>query len=133
MHYLRFSAPQIHFDRYKYSIYSHGSDPFLRALGTRDAASTRFHACERFDRCSFVDVPPYDYGTKGAVAPPSKEGKQVVYVNAVNMGCARWEDYQANVRRRVLRGEHVDSLVSHDGKQCWFPFFIDCMRSFHPH
>lgn len=108
-------VPKIHFDRYKHSIYSHGSDPFLRALGTRDAASTRFHACERFDRCSFVDVPPYDYGNKGTVAPPSKEGKKVVYVNAVNMSCACWEGYQAEIRRRVLRGENVDSLVSYDG------------------
>ena len=124
--------PQIHLDRYKHSIYSHGSDPFLRALGTRDAASTRFHACERFDRCSFVDVPPYDYGAKGAVAPPSKEGKKVVYVNAVNMSCARWEDYQANIRRRVLRGENVDSLVSHDGTHPLFFVFIDCIPWFHP-
>lgn len=61
-----------------------------------------------------MDVPLYDYGTKGAVAPPSKEGKKVVYVNAVNMSCARWEAYQANVRWRVLRGENMDSLVSWD-------------------
>lgn len=79
-----------------------------------------------------MDVPPYDYGTKGAVAPPSKEGKKVVYVNAVNMSCARWEDYQANVRRRVLRGENVDSLVSYDVMQRWFFIFIDYMRSFYP-
>lgn len=125
---LRFLAPQIHFDRYKHSIYSHCSDPFLRALGTRDAASTRFHACERFDRCSFVDVPLYDFGAKGAEVPLSKEGKKVVYVNAVNMACARWEDYQANVRRRVLRGEGVDSLVSHDVTQRWTLIFTDHMR-----
>ena len=114
MHCLWFLVPQIHFDRYKHSIYSHGSDPFLRALGTRDAASTRFHACERFDRCSFVDVPPYDYGAKGGIAPPSLEGKKVVYVNAVNMSCSRWEDYQANIKHQVSRGENVNSLASRD-------------------
>ncbi|KAI9456327.1 hypothetical protein HD554DRAFT_2145601 [Boletus coccyginus] len=123
---------KIHFDRYKHSIYSHGSDPFLRALGTRDAASTRFHACERFDRCSFVDVPPYDYGAKGAVAPPSLEGKKVVYVNAVNMSCSRWEDYQANIKRRVSRGEYVDSLFVPLSRHSPLPELMNFVTLFRP-
>ncbi|KAH0832196.1 hypothetical protein J3R83DRAFT_13114 [Lanmaoa asiatica] len=105
---------------------------FLRALGTRDAASTRFHACERFDRCSFVDVPAYDYGAKGASAPPRKEGKKVVYVNAVNMSCARWEEYQLGVRRRVLKGENVDSLLVSLPRHSPFPEFMNFVTLFRP-
>ncbi|KAG6374360.1 hypothetical protein JVT61DRAFT_4394 [Boletus reticuloceps] len=123
---------KIHLDRYKYSIYSHGSDPFLRALGTRDAASTRFHACERFDRCSFVDVPPYNYGAKGAVAPLSKEGKEVVYVNPVTMSCARWEDYQANIKHRVLRGEYVGSLLVPLSRHSPLPELMNFVTLFRP-
>ncbi|KAH0826269.1 hypothetical protein J3R83DRAFT_5739 [Lanmaoa asiatica] len=123
---------KVHLDRYKHSIYLHGSDPFLRALGTRDAASTRFHACERFDRCSFVDVPPYDYGAKGALAPPSKEGKKVVYVNAVNMSCARWEDYQVGVRRRVLKGENVGSLLVPLSRHSPLPELMNFVTLFRP-
>ncbi|KAF8121744.1 beta-lactamase-like protein, partial [Boletus edulis] len=123
---------KIHLDRYKHSIYSHGSDPFLRALGTRDAASTRFHACERFDRCSFVDVPPYNYGAKGAVAPLSKEGKEVVYVNAVTMSCARWEDYQANIKRRISRGEYVGSLLVPLSRHSPLPELMNFVTLFRP-
>ncbi|KAG9317813.1 hypothetical protein JVU11DRAFT_2037 [Chiua virens] len=123
---------KIHLDRYKHSIYSHGLDPFLRDLGTCDAASTRFHACERFDRCSFVDVPPYDYEAEGAVAPPSKEGKKVVYVNAVNMSSARWEEYQANVRWRVLMGENVNSLLVPLSRHSPLPELMNFVTLFRP-
>ena len=75
MHYLRFLAPQIHFDRYKRNIQFIHVVQILFCMRTRDA---RFHVCERFDRCSFVDVPPCDHGIKGAVPPPSNEGKKVV-------------------------------------------------------
>ena len=46
------------------------------------------------------------------LAPRSKEGKKVVYVNPVNMGCAQWEAYRVDIRRRLARGEGVDRLVS---------------------
>lgn len=92
-------------------MYSQVSDPSLRLLGTQDASSTRFHACERFDRCSFVDVPPYDFGVEGCIAPPSKEGKRVIYVNPVSMDCVQWENYKIEVKRQVVRGKTVDSLV----------------------
>jgi hypothetical protein len=59
LHYTLCCVLQIHVDRYKHAVYTHISDPFLRALVTRDATSTRFHACERFERCSFVNVPRY--------------------------------------------------------------------------
>ncbi|KAH7921615.1 hypothetical protein BV22DRAFT_1132123 [Leucogyrophana mollusca] len=53
---------KIHVDRYKFGIYTHTSDPFLRAVVTRDEHATRFHACERFARCAYVDV---DVGGEG--------------------------------------------------------------------
>lgn len=87
------------------------SYPILSKLGTQDASSTRFHACERFGRCSYVDVPTYDFGAEGCIAPPSKEGKSVVYVNPVTMDCVQWENYKAEVKRQIARGKDVDSLV----------------------
>ena len=48
MRFLKCLLFQIHVDRYKYSVYTSLSDPFLRAIVTRDEPqSTRFHACER--------------------------------------------------------------------------------------
>ncbi|KAF8838244.1 hypothetical protein BDN67DRAFT_104631 [Paxillus ammoniavirescens] len=123
---------KIHFDRYKYSIYSQLSDPFLRAIGTRDASSTRFHACERFDRCSFVDVPPYHFGSVSAVAPPSKEGKKVVYVNAMTMSCAGWETYKATIKRQVLTGENVDSLLVPLSRHSPLPELMNFVSLFRP-
>ncbi|KAH7882956.1 beta-lactamase-like protein, partial [Phlebopus sp. FC_14] len=123
---------KVHLDRYKHTIYSHLSDPFLRALGTRDASSTRFHACERFDRCSFVDVPHYDFGCRGAVTPLSKEGKKVVYVNPVTMSCARWETYKVDVRRRVLKGEILDSLLVPLSRHSPLPELMNFVALFRP-
>ncbi|KIK82104.1 hypothetical protein PAXRUDRAFT_154539 [Paxillus rubicundulus Ve08.2h10] len=123
---------KIHFDRYKHSIYSQLSDPFLRAIGTRDASNTRFHACERFDRCSFVDVPPYHFGTMGAVAPPSKEGKKVVYVNPMTMSCAGWETYKATIKRQVLTGEDVDSLLVPLSRHSPLPELMNFVSLFRP-
>src|SRR6266446_4135702 len=59
---------QIHVDRYKHSIYSHLTDLFLRSLTTLDHSKSRFHACERFNRC------------------PNDSGDDVVYINLVTIG-----------------------------------------------
>ncbi|KIJ08475.1 hypothetical protein PAXINDRAFT_102543 [Paxillus involutus ATCC 200175] len=123
---------KIHFDRYKHSIYSQLSDPFLRAIGTRDASATRFHACERFDRCSFVDVPPYHFGSMGAVAPLSKEGKKVVYVNPMTMSCAGWETYKATIKRQVLTGVNVDSLLVPLSRHSPLPELMNFVSLFRP-
>lgn len=55
---------QIHLDKYKHKIYSHGSnscpnstpfDPLLAALGTKSTSRPlRFHACERRWKCDQV-------------------------------------------------------------------------------
>ncbi|KAL4081024.1 beta-lactamase-like protein [Scleroderma citrinum] len=123
----------IHLDRYKYSVYSCASDPLLHALGTQDASSTRFHACERFDRCPFVDVPPYSFNIEESIALPSKEGKKVVYVNPVLMGCVQWENYKAEVRRQLLRGKAVDSLLVPLVRHSPLPELMNFVSLFRPY
>lgn len=88
---------------------------------TRDPAASRFHACERFDRCERVRVDGDGDGEIGKGCEGEKRGeekvegggrKRVVYVNPVTMGEARWEVYLEDTRRRIGKGETVDSLVS---------------------
>ncbi|KAJ6563586.1 beta-lactamase-like protein [Mycena vulgaris] len=95
---------QIHLDRYKHTIYSNISDPVLRALGTRDAAASRFHACERFDRCEYVAV-------TGRRASTSHSGARVVYVNPVTMDAARWRAYLQQTKLALARGDDVTNLL----------------------
>ncbi|KAH8114435.1 hypothetical protein DFH11DRAFT_1688950 [Phellopilus nigrolimitatus] len=82
-------ASKIHVDRYKHEVYTNLSDPELRALVTRDFKSTRFHACERFDRCGLVR-----YDDPG-----------VVYINPVNLSCTNWELYLEKTRAQLGRGD----------------------------
>lgn len=58
-------------------------------------SSTRFHACERFDRCEEVE----------------RLGKCVVYVNPVPMGSEDWDHYLDTTREKLKYGEEVTSLV----------------------
>ncbi|KAJ7138135.1 hypothetical protein C8R44DRAFT_868466 [Mycena epipterygia] len=97
-----FRSP-IHFDRYKHNIYSNISDPLLRALGTREDEATRFHACERFDRCDYVAV---DSRTS-----LSRKGKPVVYVNPVTMDAARWVTYLQETKLNIARGAAITHLL----------------------
>ncbi|KAG1780545.1 beta-lactamase-like protein [Suillus placidus] len=121
---------QIHVDRYKHAVYTHISDPFLRNLVTRDATSTRFHACERFERCSFVQVPSFDF--RNDSAPRSIEGKKVVYVNPVTMGCAQWESYRMDVRRRLAMGKDVDRLLVPLERHSPLPELLNLVSLFRP-
>lgn len=82
-------------DRYKYSVYSRLSRDGLSRIVTRDALSTRFHACERFDRCEVIE----------------RLGKSVVYVNPVSMGSGDWGRYLNVTREKLKYGEEVTSLV----------------------
>ncbi|OJT12075.1 Protein artemis [Trametes pubescens] len=95
---------QIHVDRYKHGLYSHTTgDPFLTSIITKDGSSTRFHACERFDRCEHVRVNGRESHT------PS--GHHVVYVNPVNMSTAGWDQYRKQTRAQLTRGEQVNVLL----------------------
>ena len=124
---------QIHFDRYKYKIYSRmRSDPLLRSLGTMDESSTRFHACERFDRCQEVNVDhaddanPFQTPRGGIQNSVSATGKRVVYVNPVSgMTPSKWDQYVYETQRRIHDGEEVNCLVYH------FPFPSEDLSAHH--
>ncbi|RPD62596.1 hypothetical protein L226DRAFT_551522 [Lentinus tigrinus ALCF2SS1-7] len=95
---------KVHVDRYKHGVYSHiTGDPFLRAIITRDETITRFHACERFERCEQVRVNGRESHT------PS--GDRVVYVNPVNMDVASWQRYIADTAEQLRTGKQVNHLL----------------------
>jgi hypothetical protein len=89
---------KVHVDRYKHSIFTRCSDPFLKAIVCLDHSIARFHACERHDRCPLINFPP--------------NTKSVVYVNPVDMSTDRWEVYQKEMKHRLLAGEVITNLVS---------------------
>ena len=97
-------------DRYKHSIYHHISDPFLGLITTRDPSSTRFHACERFHRCSFVAV-DHDFDSEFPNST-SHMGKRVIYINPVTMESEKWDLYLKDTKTRLLAGEEINNLVS---------------------
>jgi len=82
-------------DQYKHSVYSHLLHEGLSRIITQDMSSTRFHACERFDRCEEVE----------------RLGKPVVYVNPAPMGSEDWGQYLDTTREKLKYGEEVTSLV----------------------
>lgn len=92
-------------DRYKASVYKRLSDQFLQHIITEEASSTRFHACERFDRCEHVKV--------DGRASHTASGTHVVYINPVTMGAEKWAEYVADTKARLERGEEMHNLVSH--------------------
>ncbi|KAH9851733.1 hypothetical protein C2E23DRAFT_895639 [Lenzites betulinus] len=95
---------KIHVDRYKHGVYSHiTGEPFLTSIVTKDGSSTRFHACERFDRCDHVRVNGRETHTAS--------GHHVVYVNPVNMGIAAWDLYRKQTGEQLARGERVNALL----------------------
>jgi hypothetical protein len=84
---------QIHVDRYKHSVYSHIADPYMRSLITLDASKTRFHACERFNRC------------------PHASADDVVYINPVTIGKVKWEQYCHLTESKLRSAQPVTVLV----------------------
>ncbi|TDL17208.1 hypothetical protein BD410DRAFT_843764 [Rickenella mellea] len=109
-------STKIHVDRYKYEIYTHLSDPFLKALVTRDSHATRFHACERFDRCKQVW---YD-------------DPAVVYVNPVNMSRAKWEMYLTETNAKLERGEILSHLLVPLARHSPLPELQEFVNAFQP-
>ncbi|KAF8491140.1 hypothetical protein F5888DRAFT_1063248 [Russula emetica] len=84
---------QIHVDRYKHNIYSHLTDPFLRSLITLDGLKSRFHACERFNRC------------------PNASRDDVVYINPVTIGRSKWHQYLALTESKLRAAQPVTVLL----------------------
>ena len=103
------SRLQIHVDRYKHSIYQHVSDPYMRLIVTRDPASTRFHACERFNRCDYVLVDNEQGTFENSI---SRRGRRVIYINPVTMGKINWKLYFEETRQRLIMCTTINSLVS---------------------
>ena len=102
---------KIHVDRYKHSVYAHISgDPFLCSIISKDESVTRFHACERFERCEHVRVNGRESHTSS--------GHHVVYVNPVNMDIQTWQRYLQDTREQIQRGKEVNILVSGDSYVC---------------
>ncbi|KAF9560789.1 hypothetical protein CPC08DRAFT_614997, partial [Agrocybe pediades] len=99
---------KIHVDRYKHSMYAHLSEDSLFKLATDDPGSTRFHACERFDRCSHVAVDDTGLDYSNAT---SRLGKRVVYVNPVSMDVQQWEEYQLETKMCISNGEEINNLL----------------------
>ncbi|KAF9038654.1 beta-lactamase-like protein [Panaeolus papilionaceus] len=97
----------IHVDRYKYGIYQKNSDPFLKAITTQEECSTRFHACERFDRCKQVAVNDDPF----FINDTSLTGKTVVYVNAVSMNSETWREYLKETNEEIANGVKIRSLL----------------------
>ena len=87
------AVAQIHVDRYKHSIYSHIADPFLHSLITLDPSKARFHACERFNRCSHAS------------------SEDVVYINPVTIGKVKWEQYCLLTESKLRSAQPVRVLV----------------------
>ncbi|KAI0086911.1 hypothetical protein BDY19DRAFT_859766, partial [Irpex rosettiformis] len=95
---------KIHVDRYKYAVYSHlAHEPFLSSIITRDEGSTRFHACERFNRCSEVEV--------DGRASHTRSGAHVVYVNPVSLSGVAWTSYLKETKQKLTSGEEVNNLL----------------------
>ncbi|KZV84512.1 hypothetical protein EXIGLDRAFT_753795 [Exidia glandulosa HHB12029] len=88
---------KIHVDRYKYSVFMKTSDPFLKALVSLDENVSRFHACERHDRCKQIDFP--------------RNTESIVYVNPVDMSVERWDAYLKETRTRLEAGEPLTNLI----------------------
>ncbi|KZT27102.1 hypothetical protein NEOLEDRAFT_1131086 [Neolentinus lepideus HHB14362 ss-1] len=114
---------KIHVDRYKLGVYSHLSDPFMLDIVTRDESSTRFHACERFDRCKYVpDVRETD----------SELAKKVVYVNPVTMASSAWHQYLEQTKRELKAGEEVMHLLVPLSRHSPLPELMQFVNTFKP-
>lgn len=74
------SDNQVHVDRYKRSIYGAvQSDPFLLRCTTMDPKATRFHACDRYNRCEQCDSRKSFAAKKPAVQVTMVEVKSAAY------------------------------------------------------
>ena len=99
---------QIHVDTYKYDIFQSLQDKLLRDITTTDTI-TRFHCCERFARCAYVDVKQSSRRDHSNTI--SEMGKHVVYVNPVSMEGSKWSEYLSEMEVRIRAKERISHLV----------------------
>ncbi|KAI0770085.1 hypothetical protein C8Q74DRAFT_1201832 [Fomes fomentarius] len=117
---------KIHVDRYKNGVYKHiTGDPFLHSIITTDEYTTRFHACERFERCDHVRVHGRESHTSGR--------QHVVYVNPVNMDVESWARYLANTRELLRTGKVPSILLVPLARHSPLPELRKFVSLFKPH
>ena len=78
-------------------MYQRLSDPALKAAVTQDT-NARFHACERYDRCSVANA----------------DQTKLVYINPVVMSSEKWTKYLKETSNRLSFGFFPSSLVRDD-------------------
>ncbi|EPQ55369.1 hypothetical protein GLOTRDRAFT_61337, partial [Gloeophyllum trabeum ATCC 11539] len=114
---------QIHVDRYKHSVYKNLSDPFMRDIITTKAESTRFHACERFDRCKYVPDVRIE---------PNENARKVVCINPVTMSSSAWHRYLEETRRELEQGHEMTSLLVPLSRHSALPELLQFVNVFKP-
>ncbi|WVQ76249.1 hypothetical protein IAR50_005914 [Cryptococcus sp. DSM 104548] len=101
----RFFNEKVHVDSYKSEIYrSITSDPFLSQCTTQEPTATRFHACERFVKCTACRR----FNEEGEAV--YNLDKRIVHVNMVEVKMAEWDtrrrDFMRVLDRAAMEGEH---------------------------
>ncbi|VDC01293.1 unnamed protein product [Peniophora sp. CBMAI 1063] len=110
---------KVHVDRYKYKVFMSVDDDELHRSITRKSASTRFHACERFNRCEHA--PNFDF-----------DGNPVIYINPVSFGGEKWTQYLQETEAQLRRGEEVTSLLVSIGRHSTLPELRSFAQLFRP-
>jgi hypothetical protein len=73
----------VHVDRYKRILYlAAETDPFLGLCTTEDPTASRFHACDRYDKCGACRS---WFGGERV-----NKDKRIVHVNAIEVKTAAW-------------------------------------------
>ncbi|KZT51312.1 hypothetical protein CALCODRAFT_477336 [Calocera cornea HHB12733] len=110
----RIFRTKVHVDRYKHAIFTHLTDPLLASCTTRDPGASRFHVCERFNRC------------------PHSSGDGVVYVNPCEMPSLNWEVYLRETAESLQSGVPPHNLLIPLARHSPLPELQALVRLFRP-
>jgi DNA cross-link repair 1C protein len=89
----------------------------MQTIITLSPLETRFHACERFQRCAgAAEDSTSPHVRENAHATPEmqedrKHDRKIVYVNPVTIGRKKWAQYMEDTKRKINSGESVTCLV----------------------
>lgn len=118
--YDRFGA-KVHLDGYKRRLYGSEAvgrlDPVLGGLGTGVEGGTRWHACERRMKCGECwgeGKGCFEVGEEGErkwLKGKKAGDAEVVYVNPVEVGRARWDVYKEDLDRKIKAGEPLPNYL----------------------
>ncbi|KZO97143.1 hypothetical protein CALVIDRAFT_554751 [Calocera viscosa TUFC12733] len=110
----RIFRTKVHVDRYKHTIFTHLADPLLASCVTLDPLSSRFHACERFNRCTH------------------STGDGVIYVNPCGMRSLNWEVYIRETSESLQSGILPRNLLIPLARHSSLPELQALVRLFRP-